>query len=161
MKKNNYKAKVNDNFEFDNLSAKTLDIIPVEDNTFHILHEGKSYSAELVEANFKEKKLRLKINGSNYEVELSDQYDQLVKKMGLSANITHKVNSINAPMPGLVLDIMVEEGQDIAKGEPLLILEAMKMENVIKAPGEGKIKSIEVKKGTAVDKGQLLIDLGD
>ena len=158
---NNYKAKVNDNFEFDNLSSKGLDIIPISNNAFHILHEGKSYKAELLDADFRKKKISLKINGNTYLVELSDQYDQLVKKMGLSANIAHKVNSINAPMPGLVLDIMVEAGQEIAKGDPLLILEAMKMENVIKAPGEGKIKSIEVKKGTAVDKGQLLIDLGD
>ncbi|MCL4147810.1 UNVERIFIED_CONTAM: hypothetical protein GTU68_000861 [Idotea baltica] len=62
-------------------------------------------------------------------------------------------------MPGLVLEIMVEVGQFVAVGDALLILEAMKMENVIKAQGEGVIKDIVVKQGAAVEKGQLLIVL--
>jgi biotin carboxyl carrier protein len=62
-------------------------------------------------------------------------------------------------MPGMVLGIMVTEGQDVQKGDPLLILEAMKMENVLKAVGEGRVKAIKVQKGTAVDKNQLLIEM--
>ena len=62
-------------------------------------------------------------------------------------------------MPGLVLELNVEAGQTIAKGDPLLILEAMKMENVIKSAGEGVVEEILVKKGAAVEKGALLIKL--
>jgi biotin carboxyl carrier protein len=60
-------------------------------------------------------------------------------------------------MPGLILDINVTEGELVAEDTPLLILEAMKMENVITSPREGVIKSITVKKGDTVDKKQLLI----
>ncbi|MCL4145650.1 UNVERIFIED_CONTAM: hypothetical protein GTU68_019273 [Idotea baltica] len=60
-------------------------------------------------------------------------------------------------MPGLILDILVEVGQTIQKGDQLMILEAMKMENVLKAPGEGSISSIEVSQGDSVEKNQVLI----
>jgi biotin carboxyl carrier protein len=69
------------------------------------------------------------------------------------------MNTVKAPMPGLVLNIVVEPGQTVEKGDPMIILEAMKMENVIKAAGEGRVKAIKVQKGMAVDKGQLLIEL--
>jgi biotin carboxyl carrier protein len=60
-------------------------------------------------------------------------------------------------MPGMVLSVSVAEGQQVQKGDPLLVLEAMKMENVIKSPGEGTVKSIAVKAGAAVEKNALLI----
>ena len=62
-------------------------------------------------------------------------------------------------MPGLIIDILVKEGQAIQKGDQLLILEAMKMENVIKAEGEGIVKSILTEKSKAVDKGQVIIEM--
>jgi biotin carboxyl carrier protein len=62
-------------------------------------------------------------------------------------------------MPGLVLNVLVQAGQEVAKGDALLILEAMKMENVIKASGDGKVKSVKVKQGEAVDKGLLLVEM--
>ena len=159
MENNNYKATVNDTFEFEDLNDQNLDFIPTGQNSFHIIKGGKNYKAELVSANYAQKTIQIKINGNPYTVKLSDQYDQLVKKLGLSTNNTLKVKSINAPMPGLVLEIMAKAGQEICKGDPLLILEAMKMENVIKSPGDGKVKVVAVKKGAAVDKGQLLIEL--
>ena len=69
------------------------------------------------------------------------------------------MSNVKAPMPGLVLDILVETEQAVSKGDALLILEAMKMENVLKAEGDGVVKSIEVTKGTAVDKGQIIIEM--
>ena len=60
-------------------------------------------------------------------------------------------------MPGLVLDIRVVEGDAVKKGDPILVLEAMKMENIIKSPTDGIVKKINVKKGVAVEKSQVLI----
>ncbi len=79
--------------------------------------------------------------------------------MGLSAFNTQKVNAIKAPMPGLIVEVMVEEGQEVVEGTPLLVLSAMKMENIIVSQGEGVVKSIEVKKSDAVEKGQLIIEM--
>ena len=68
--------------------------------------------------------------------------------------------SIKAPMPGLILEINVKVGQEVKEDEPLLILEAMKMENIITSPRDGIIKSISVNKTDAVEKNQLLIEFG-
>jgi biotin carboxyl carrier protein len=60
-------------------------------------------------------------------------------------------------MPGMVLDVKVTEGDAVKKGDALLVLEAMKMENIIRSTGAGVVKKIHVKKGVAVEKSQVLI----
>jgi biotin carboxyl carrier protein len=136
-----------------------FDGIKMHNGKFHVLQDKKSYKAEILEVNFDEKVMRIKVNGNCYDVKILDKYDRLVKQIGLTVGGTHKTNSIKSPMPGLVLQIMAEVGQSVIKGETLLILEAMKMENTIKAPADAVIKSIHVAKGSAIDKGQLLIEL--
>jgi biotin carboxyl carrier protein len=61
-------------------------------------------------------------------------------------------------MPGLVLSVLVSAGQEVKKGDKLLVLEAMKMENIIKAGGDGVVAQIMVNQGQAVDKNQTLIE---
>jgi biotin carboxyl carrier protein len=68
-----------------------------------------------------------------------------------------KLNNLKAPMPGLITKILVKEGDEVKQGEPLLVLEAMKMENVFKAAGDVKIKSIKINEKQAVEKGAELI----
>jgi biotin carboxyl carrier protein len=68
------------------------------------------------------------------------------------------VNEIKAPMPGLILEINVAEGAEVKENDALLILEAMKMENVLNSPRDGVIKSISVAQGETVDKNALLIE---
>ena len=77
--------------------------------------------------------------------------------MGMDALAAKKVNDLKAPMPGLVLDIRVKVGDVVKKGEPLVVLEAMKMENILKATNDVVIKKIAVEKGNAVEKNQLLL----
>jgi biotin carboxyl carrier protein len=133
------------------------DIIKISDNYYHLLIGGKSYRAELSQVNEKEKSFVFKINGKVCEVQLKDRFDLLLEKLGMSNLNQQAVNDIKAPMPGLILDIKVEVGSEVDKGDQLLILEAMKMENVIKAAGKGVVKEIKVKKGDSVEKNQILI----
>jgi biotin carboxyl carrier protein len=98
------------------------------------------------------------VNGRNYQVILKDQFDLLLEKMGLNNTSSGKVNNIKAPMPGLIIDMRVSAGDMVKSGDSLLILEAMKMENIIKSPGEGIVKSVKVKKGESVEKNQVLIE---
>ena len=77
--------------------------------------------------------------------------------MGLDNLAVKKVNDVKAPMPGMVLNILVKEGDEVKKGDALIILEAMKMENILKSPSDGHIKKIAINKGVAVEKNQILI----
>lgn len=143
-----------------NINGKPLqwDLVKLADGYFHILHENKSYRAELVKLEEATKTFTLKINGRIYTVELKDKFDLLLEKMGMTNSAAGKVNNIKAPMPGLIIDLKVKEGDTVKQHDPLLILEAMKMENIIKSPGEGVVKSVKVKKGDSVEKNQVLIE---
>lgn len=137
-----------------------LDWVKLLDNKFHILQQHKSYNLEVLHADTRLKRFSIKVNNNIYDINLQNELDILLDKMGMSAGADDKLEDIKAPMPGLVLDILVEEGQPINKGDNLLILEAMKMENIIKAGGSGIVKSIKVNKKDAVEKNQLLIEVG-
>lgn len=157
-----YKTKVNQHEGAtlfpDSDAIKNLDIQKDGENGFHVIHQNKSYKVRLLKHDKAQKQLSLMINGNKYDVQLEDEYDALLKSMGMGAGATKKIKNLKAPMPGLVLDIMVEPGKEVAKDEPIMILEAMKMENVLKSPGDVVIKSVEIEKGLAVDKNQVLIN---
>lgn len=87
-----------------------------------------------------------------------DNLDLLIEKMGLNSTKTKKLSVLKAPMPGLVTGIKIAAGQEVEKGTPLIILEAMKMENMISAPHQAIIKSVNVSIGQAVDKGSVLVE---
>lgn len=155
-----YKLLVNNSssFELTESSLKSLDAVCIEQSKFHILKDNKPYKVEIVSADFIAKKYTIKVNNNTCEVAISDALDELIKSMGIERGRTKVVNAIKAPMPGLILEISVEVGQTVKENDPLLILEAMKMENSFLSPRDGVIKSIAVEKGNAVDKGQLLVE---
>jgi biotin carboxyl carrier protein len=97
------------------------------------------------------------VNGSIYTVTAKDQYDILLDQLGLSSLNSAKVSDLKAPMPGLVLKLFVTEGSEVKKGDNLFILEAMKMENIIKSPADVKVKTVKIKPGDKVEKGQVLL----
>jgi biotin carboxyl carrier protein len=133
------------------------DAIKVSPYQYHFLFNGKSYNVDVVKLNTEEKTLVVKINSVKFNLQLKDKYDELLHTLGLDNLATKKVNDIKAPMPGMVLNILVKEGDQVKKGDALLILEAMKMENILKSPTDGTIKKISAVKGIAVEKNQLLI----
>ena len=134
------------------------DLLEVRDNTFHIIMNNKGYSAVLVSHNPDEKTMTINVNGNDYEIAVKDKYDILLQQMGISAKSSTTVNNIKAPMPGLIVNILAPEGTEVKKGDGLLILEAMKMENAIKSPRDGKIKRVHVQLRQAVEKNQVLLD---
>lgn len=137
----------------------SLDIIPTGSDTYHLLREGKTYTVEVVHREATRKILHLRINGRMHHLAVSDATDLLVKHLGFAVAPTSQSKNILAPMPGLVLEVMVNAGDRVSAGTPLLILEAMKMENVLKAESDGQVKAITVTKGEAVNKRQLLIEV--
>ncbi len=156
----NFKTSVNntDHFEISNENIQNLDVVPTKANTFHILKNNQSFNAEIIEKDFNNKTYAVKVNNTVYNVAIADYLDQLIKDMGFEVGASKHVNDIKAPMPGLILDVSVSQGQEVKENDTLLILEAMKMENVLTSPRDGVIKTISVAKGDAVDKNQLLIE---
>ena len=160
-----YKEDKSHEIELENQQIKIdgkpteIDLVKLLDNKFHILQNHKSYSIEIIHADYNLKRFSIKVNNNIYDLNLQTELDILLDKMGMSATSDEKMDNVKAPMPGLVLDILVEAGQSVNKGDNLLILEAMKMENIIKASGNGVVKNININKKDAVEKNQLLIEM--
>jgi biotin carboxyl carrier protein len=123
----------------------------------HILHENHSYNVSIHKIDTENNEVSLTINGKKAVVKLRSQTELLLKSLGLENALVTKIEVVKAPMPGLIHSILVEEGQEVQKGDPLLILEAMKMENIIKAPGDGTIAKIQAVLRASVDKNEVLI----
>jgi len=134
------------------------DVLKINQNTFHIIHKHKTYVAHVISADYETKTFDLKINGKKVTLALKDKMDILLEKLGMTDLANKQLNDLKAPMPGLIASVLVNEGDEVSKGDSLLILEAMKMENVIKAAGDGIIKNIKVEKAQSVEKNQVLIE---
>lgn len=135
------------------------DIKQLPNGLLSIIYEGRSFTAVVEKVDRKAKELSLRINGQEYKVALREKIDLLLSSMGMDLKAMQKAEPVKAPMPGMILKILVEPGQQINKGDGLLILEAMKMENVLKATGPATVKSIKAVERTAVEKGAVLIEL--
>ncbi len=147
-------------FEFADAQPLDWDYKVLNDHTFHILKGGISYTAEVVKTDYQAKSFTVLVNKLRFEIQLQDKFDLLLAQMGMQNTQNQKIGSLKAPMPGLLIDVKVTEGQEVKKGDTLLILEAMKMENVLKAPTDALIKQIKVQKGENVEKNQVLIVFG-
>lgn len=135
-----------------------VDLVTVSDREVHLIHRGRSVTVERISGSDGEKELEVSVNGKKFRVSLEDRFDELLRTLGMENTGQARTTQVKAPMPGLVLDVLVAEGQEVEKDTPLVILEAMKMENVIKSPASGKIRSVPALKGKAVEKNSVLIE---
>ncbi len=146
-------------FSFSPEELESVSITTAGNQRYHLLEQHHSATVRLLDADQIGKKQQLEVEGETFAVEIRDALDQVVEKMGYSTGVQKQVKQIKAPMPGLILEISVEEEMELEEGAKLLILVAMKMENSITIGSAAKIKTVHVKVGQAVEKGQLLIDL--
>ena len=155
-----YKVKVNEfEFSFTKEQTDAADLVKKSPVEFNLLHDHRSVNATIMEEDTVEKKLTIEVEGENYVVEIKDELDQVLENMGFGLMAAKQIKEIKAPMPGLVIQIAVTEGQEVKEGDKILILGAMKMENSILIQTNATIKRIAVVAGQAVEKGQLLVEL--
>ena len=137
--------------------AIVFDLQEAGANRIHLIKDNRSYLAELISFDPHTKSGAIKVNSNIYHFNAKDQYDELLEKLGMDKLSTNIISDLKAPMPGMVLKIAVQEGQEVKKGENLLILEAMKMENIIKSPADVTVGSLKIQAGDKVEKNQILI----
>ena len=151
-----YEIELNNDIYTVNGQEVKPDLVKISPTQYHLLLNQKSFRLTIIEAT-DNKHLVVEVNGNRYTMNIMDSYDILLHDLGLDYADAGKVDNIKAPMPGLVLDILVKPDDEVTKDTPLIVLEAMKMENVIKAPGDGVVDRIMVKPKDAVEKNQVLI----
>ena len=97
-------------------------------------------------------------DGERWELEVLDERAHHIRSLAGSSEQHRAAGVLKAPMPGLVVRVQAEPGQQVQSGTPLVVLEAMKMENELKAPAAATIRQIRVAAGQAVEKGQVLVE---
>ncbi len=138
-----------------NNEEKKVDAIQVAPNTYHLLVDSQSVTIEVVDADSANPEFM--VNGKPYKPTVKTETDLLLERLGLNIKAKKELKELKAPMPGLVLEFRVSPGDLVNEGDPLVVLEAMKMENILKSPGTATVKAIEVSKGDAIEKNQVLI----
>ena len=136
----------------DNITLNDSDVI----NQI-ILDNNKSKLVSVKEVNHELKRYQIQIDGRTYQVQISDAVDQQILKMNLKSKKSNQLKELRAPMPGLVRQVNVQVGDQVDSGDALFILEAMKMENVLKSPVNGIVSDLFVKPGESVEKNQILL----
>lgn len=155
-----YGAVVDQKMEFEQLETKLyeMDLLQLSSNAYHVIHNARSKKVKVESILGHPKEYWVWVNGHRHHIKLTDAMDRLIDGMGFATGSAKDVQAVLAPMPGLILDIAVSPGQVVEENDTLLVLEAMKMENVITAPKSGTIAAVHGVKGQAVDKNFVLVE---
>jgi biotin carboxyl carrier protein len=100
----------------------------------------------------------LGMGGERWEVEVVDERTRHIRSLTGGADRQRGAGALRAPMPGLVVRVLVEPGQAVSRGGGVVVLEAMKMENELKAAADGTVKAVRIGTGEPVEKGQVLVE---
>jgi biotin carboxyl carrier protein len=123
---------------------------------YSMILDGESHEASIHST---ETGLQVLLRGQLFEVVVEDERQRRLQQNSGGIPVHGGELQIKSPMPGLVITVPVEDGQEIEKGANLIILESMKMQNEIKAPRDGKVTRVSVAAGDSVDQNQLLLTL--
>ena len=134
-----------------------LDLIEEADGFLVLSYKGLRYPVEIVSR--KQNEYEILLNGVAYTFSVETPFSLKRKKILASRQSDLATIIIKSPMPGKILDVQVDNGQEINKGDTLLILEAMKMQNIITATHRGRISRLCVKTGQIVGKDEILAEI--
>lgn len=129
-----------------------------QENGRYLLRVGtKLYKIDNVE--YDKHTVTFTLNGNWHQVDVRNEQDLLLDRLGFKRPGEIGEGELNAPMPGKILEVLVSEGDEVELGDPVAILEAMKMENELKAPIKGVISSIAIAKGDSLEKNALILEI--
>ena len=131
-----------------------VDLVSLGNNRYSLVIDHQVYSVEAVNDS---RTVRLVLNQREYQVTVLNQRQKVAQDLFGDSDADDLQGDVSAPMPGMVLKIEVAPGQQVEQGQPLLIIEAMKMENEIRSPISGTVTEILVKPNQAVEKDDTMI----
>ena len=144
-------------YTFQLIDADNITLNDSEVNNQMILDNNKSKLVSVKGVDHELKRYQIQIDGRIYHVQISDAVDQQILTMNLKSKRSNQLKELRAPMPGLVRQVNVQAGDQVDAGDSLFILEAMKMENLLKSPVNGTVSDLFVKPGESVEKNQILL----
>ncbi len=133
-----------------------VDFKMISESLFTALIDNASYEALIEE---RDGRYNVLMSGDLYEVEVADERKQRLLRSSSGAAVAQGEFTIRSPMPGLIVAVAVTEGQAVNQGDPLCVLESMKMENEIRAPRQGTVLRVHVAKGDRVEQNKPLITI--
>jgi biotin carboxyl carrier protein len=123
---------------------------------FSMILDGRSYESFIYQ---NDESWDVLLRGRQYEVKVEDEREKRLKAAAGGGTVAGGEFHLKAPMPGLVVSVLVGEGQEVKKGQVLLILESMKMQNELKSPRDGVVGRVRVKAGESVEQRQTLVSV--
>jgi len=123
---------------------------------FSLILDGKSYEAFVYQ---NDEEWDVLLRGRQYQVRVEDEREKRLKAAAGGVSVADGEFPLKAPMPGLVVSVLAEEGQPVKKGQALLVLESMKMQNELKSPRDGVVGRVRVKAGESVEQKQTLMSV--
>ena len=152
---------LNDNFQ-SGLNNQKLSEFEVVDLNFAkkeiiLIRNNQKFICNILQKDDNNQTFIIKINGYISSIKLTKPVDETIEKLGINKQIQQSSNLLKAPMPGLILEILVQKGDFVKKGDSMIVLEAMKMENILSSTVDGIIKEINVKPQQTVEKNNVLI----
>ncbi|MEZ4923145.1 MAG: acetyl-CoA carboxylase biotin carboxyl carrier protein subunit [Crocinitomicaceae bacterium] len=136
-----------------------LRIDSLHQGVYKIITGGKEHVIEVLAVDLDTKTMSIRHLHNVYDIAFKNDLDRVLDSMGIKRSSDNVNTDIKAPMPGKVINVVVKEGDKVEKGDAILILEAMKMENVLKAEIDCSIKKVHVSSSENVEKNQVLIEL--
>ena len=133
-------------------------IVSIPGSPLHLLRLGDAVHEIAVDRGAHRGAYVLTLGGRRVAVEALDERARAVRSLRAAA-APHGPEQVRAPMPGLVTRVLVAPGDAVKAGDPLIVMEAMKMENELRARGDGRVQSVVARPGTAVEKGAVLVEL--
>jgi 3-methylcrotonyl-CoA carboxylase alpha subunit len=127
---------------------RTIEVVSLRNGEAELIIEGRRFTVPFV---IQGSQVSFSFDGELYAAEVTDK--------GSRTKAKHRDHSMSAPMPGVVLKLLVEKGATVTKGMPLVILEAMKMEHQIVAPRDGVVAAVNCREGELVQPGTDLVEL--
>ena len=150
----NYLIEKKDSDFLVNGATQLCDIQKLGEDYYQVIMDNRCFLAKVYR---NERELIIKINQKDYHLEIKDDNDMMLEKLGIKSKSTRFHDHLEAPMPGQIIDIFIQKGDKIKAGQPLLILKAMKMENIIKAPHDGMISEVFVRKDQKIEKDTVMV----